>query len=248
MARSLSATPSAASAPHSPGLRLRGLAVPALSLLTLVALWQFAAMIAGDPRLMPSPSRVLAKILADSADGELPWNLAITLMRVTISFVIAMTTGVAIGIVMGRVRLADELGQPWLVFFLNLPALVTIILCYIWIGLIEAAALLAVAACASTNERVGRARTPSLSIALRRPVKSKRRPWTDRTSNAAWRRRAGPARLNGRGAAIKRQGRRQSPTQCRRCATRPARHARVSRPTPAAVVRNPRAERFDRQT
>ena len=29
---------------------------------------------------------------------------------------------------MGRVRLADELGQPWLVFFLNLPALVTIVL------------------------------------------------------------------------------------------------------------------------
>lgn len=146
MARSLSATPSAAAAArHSPGTRLRSLAVPALSLLALMALWQVAAMIAGDPRLMPAPSRVLAKILADSATGELPWNLAVTLMRVTISFAIAMTAGVALGIVMGRVRLADELGQPWLVFFLNLPALVTIILCYIWIGLVEAAALLAVA-------------------------------------------------------------------------------------------------------
>lgn len=146
MARSLSATPSAAAAARrSPGTRLRSLAVPALSLLALMALWQVAAMIAGDPRLMPAPSRVLAKILADSATGELPWNLAVTLMRVTISFAIAMTAGVALGIVMGRVRLADELGQPWLVFFLNLPALVTIILCYIWIGLVEAAALLAVA-------------------------------------------------------------------------------------------------------
>ena len=80
---------------------------------------------------------MLAKIVADCATGELPWNLAITLLRVAASFVIAMTLGVALGILMGRVRLADELGQPWLVFFLNLPALVTIILAYIWIGLVE---------------------------------------------------------------------------------------------------------------
>jgi NitT/TauT family transport system permease protein len=56
-----------------------------------------------------------------------------------------MTAGTALGIVMGRSRLADSLGQPWLVFFLNLPALVTIILAYIWIGLVESAAILAVA-------------------------------------------------------------------------------------------------------
>jgi NitT/TauT family transport system permease protein len=146
MARSLAAEANAV-APAAPslGLRLRHVAVPALSLLVLVALWQVAAMVAANPRLMPPPSRVLAKIVADSATGELPWNLALTLLRVAASFTIAMTIGVALGIVMGRVRLADELGQPWLVFFLNLPALVTIILCYIWIGLIEAAALTAVA-------------------------------------------------------------------------------------------------------
>jgi NitT/TauT family transport system permease protein len=56
-----------------------------------------------------------------------------------------MLVGTALGILMGRSRLADALGQPWLIFFLNLPALVTIILAYIWIGLIESAALLAVA-------------------------------------------------------------------------------------------------------
>lgn len=146
MARSLAAeTSSAGSVTPSRSVRLRRFAVPALSLLTLLALWQIAAMVAGNPRLMPPPARVLDKILADSATGELPWNLALTLLRVTASFAIAMTVGVALGIVMGRVRLADELGQPWLVFFLNLPALVTIILCYIWIGLIEAAALTAVA-------------------------------------------------------------------------------------------------------
>ena len=46
---------------------------------------------------------------------------------------------------MGRNRLVDRLADPWLVLFLNLPALVVIVLAYIWIGLNEIAALVAVA-------------------------------------------------------------------------------------------------------
>jgi NitT/TauT family transport system permease protein len=147
VARSLA---SDAAPPAPPGAlwsagRWRGVLVPCLSLLLLLALWQLAAGLAASPRLMPPPLLVLEKIAAETATGELPWNLGITLLRVAASFVLAMGIGVAIGILMGRVRLADELGQPWLVFFLNLPALVTIILAYIWIGLVETAAILAVA-------------------------------------------------------------------------------------------------------
>jgi NitT/TauT family transport system permease protein len=78
--------------------------------------------------------------------GELPFHLGMTLLRVTASFVIAMTLGTALGYLMGRSRLADDLLSAWLVFFLNLPALVVIILAYIWIGLDESAAIFAVAA------------------------------------------------------------------------------------------------------
>src|ERR1700746_3235567 len=46
---------------------------------------------------------------------------------------------------MGRVKLADKLGDPWLVVLLNLPALVIIVLAYVWGGLTEAAAIAAVA-------------------------------------------------------------------------------------------------------
>jgi len=68
-----------------------------------------------------------------------------TLLRVAASFALAMSLGTAIGIVLGRLRRVDAIAHPWLVFFLNLPALVTIVLCYIWIGLTEAAAITAVA-------------------------------------------------------------------------------------------------------
>jgi NitT/TauT family transport system permease protein len=72
-------------------------------------------------------------------------NLGVTLARVAVSFVLAMTLGTAIGYWMGRHRLADRLGDPWLIILLNLPALVIIVLAYIWAGLTEAAAIAAIA-------------------------------------------------------------------------------------------------------
>src|SRR5260370_6532839 len=46
---------------------------------------------------------------------------------------------------MGRVGLATRLGDPWLILLLNLPALVVIVLAYIWAGLTEVAAMAAIA-------------------------------------------------------------------------------------------------------
>jgi NitT/TauT family transport system permease protein len=139
------ATAAPAAPAFAPGLPGRGAVVPLLSLLALVLLWQLAASLAANPRLMPGPLPVLGRLAAEVASGELPYHLGVTLGRVVLSFALAMGIGAAIGILMGRSRLADGLGQPWLVFFLNLPALVTIILAYIWIGLVESAAILAVA-------------------------------------------------------------------------------------------------------
>jgi NitT/TauT family transport system permease protein len=143
------AAAAAAAAPprreRGPGTAGRAALAPLLSLLALILLWQLAASLAAAPRLMPGPLLVLDRLAEEVASGELPFHLAATLGRVALSFALAMTIGTAIGVLMGRSRLADSLGQPWLVFFLNLPALVTIILAYIWIGLVEAAAILAVA-------------------------------------------------------------------------------------------------------
>jgi hypothetical protein len=62
-----------------------------------------------------------------------------------ISFVVAMCIGTAIGLALGRSPRADRFFDTWLIFFLNLPALVIIVLCYIWFGLTEVAAITAVA-------------------------------------------------------------------------------------------------------
>jgi NitT/TauT family transport system permease protein len=137
----------AAAEPAALGLaaRLRPALVPAASIAALVLLWQLAALFADDPRRLPTPGAVLHAIIAYTASGELPYHLSVTLLRVAASFVIAMTIGSAIGVAMGRAPLFDRIAHPWLVFFLNIPALVTIVLAYIWIGLVESALIVAVA-------------------------------------------------------------------------------------------------------
>jgi NitT/TauT family transport system permease protein len=70
--------------------------------------------------------------------------VAITLARVGVSFFIAMAFGIAVGVLMGRNRNWDAALDGLLILSLNLPALVVIILCYLWFGLGEFAAVLAV--------------------------------------------------------------------------------------------------------
>ncbi|MFL1873777.1 ABC transporter permease [Hansschlegelia beijingensis] len=110
-----------------------------------VAVWWAVALLRQDFRLLPTPDLVLDALIAAAKTGALQSNLLITMARVAASFFIAMTLGSALGILLGMSRTADRLLGPWVVLFLNLPALVIIILCYVWFGLIEAAAVAAVA-------------------------------------------------------------------------------------------------------
>jgi NitT/TauT family transport system permease protein len=119
------------------GLRL-------VSLVLLIAAWWAGSHFAGA-RLLPDPQAVGLAIIAEARSGALAFNLGVTLARVVASFVIAMALGTALGLLMGRNRNVDRLGDPWLVVLLNLPALVIIVLAYIWAGLTESAAIAAVA-------------------------------------------------------------------------------------------------------
>jgi NitT/TauT family transport system permease protein len=115
-----------------------------VSLGLLIAAWSIGSHFAG-PRLLPEPLAVAQAIVGEARSGALAFNLGVTLARVAASFLIAMLAGTAIGLVMGRNRNVDRLGDPWLVVLLNLPALVIIVLAYIWAGLTETAAIAAVA-------------------------------------------------------------------------------------------------------
>ena len=114
------------------------------SLLGFVAIWQVASWVAASD-LLPAPTAVLVRMWEHARSGELGYHLQITLARVAVSFTIAMAVGTAIGILMGRSHRLDMSLDGVLILGLNIPALVTIILCYLWFGLTEVAAVLAVA-------------------------------------------------------------------------------------------------------
>ena len=73
------------------------------------------------------------------------YHLGITLWRVILAFSIAMLVGIGLGIAMGSRKNVNIMLDGWHILLLNTPAIVTIILCYVWFGLNEIAAITAVA-------------------------------------------------------------------------------------------------------
>ena len=120
------------------------MALRLLSLVLMLIAWSIGAQLAG-PRMLPDPQSVALLVLSEAQSGALAFNLGITLLRVTVAFTLAMALGSVMGLLMGRFRAADSIGDPWLVVLLNLPALVIIVLAYVWAGLTETAAIAAVA-------------------------------------------------------------------------------------------------------
>lgn len=116
-----------------------------LSLLGLLALWTFGAWLGDDPTVLPSPLEVGQIVWAEAASGELPRHLIATVLRVAAAFALAMGLGLILGIAMGLHAGFNRWFGAWLVVLLNVPALVVIVLCYLWIGLNEMAAITAVA-------------------------------------------------------------------------------------------------------
>jgi NitT/TauT family transport system permease protein len=116
----------------------------AVSLVGLFVLWVVAATLTADPQVLPQPWALIGPFWREATSGELLYHLSRTLLRVVWAFTLAMLAGGLLGLVMGRYPAVNRWLDPWLVIFLNLPALVLIVLCYLWIGLNETAAILAV--------------------------------------------------------------------------------------------------------
>jgi NitT/TauT family transport system permease protein len=147
-------------APDPPPRHRRGIALAgsrAMSLAAFVLLWWIGADLAADPQMLPPPGRVLAFTWRELRNFGLPLNIAISLARVAAAFAIAMLIGSCAGYLAGRRRRLDAVIDPWMVIALNLPVLVVVVLSYIWLGLNEVAAVLAVAI----------AKTPTVFITVR---------------------------------------------------------------------------------
>src|SRR6516165_10809420 len=100
---------------HSPEIEVLRL----LSFAIFLATWWIAALLAGSMKL-PAPPAVMQVVMSEAASGALFFNIGVTLGRVALAFSLAITVGIALGYLMGRVQLANRLGDPWLILLLNL--------------------------------------------------------------------------------------------------------------------------------
>ena len=114
-----------------------------LSIFLFIIIWQSIAIIANS-EVFPSVVDILKSFFEHLLHKDLIYHTGITLKRVFIAFFIAMAIGIFLGIVMGLSSKIDSLLDIFLIIGLNMPALVTIIICYIWFGLTDFSAILAV--------------------------------------------------------------------------------------------------------
>lgn len=120
------------------------LLLPFLSILSLILLWYALALVLPSTAL-PMPHVVLLA-LVENLQGEAIWqNIALTLGRIALAFLVAMGVAAPLGFAMGLSRHAAQFFRVWIVCGLSIPALVVILTCYMVVGLNDWAAVLGAA-------------------------------------------------------------------------------------------------------
>jgi NitT/TauT family transport system permease protein len=99
------------------------------------ALWEIVARLGiFHPRLFPSLEAVAASFVRLTVSGVLPHHALDTLVRLLAGFALAAVIGVAVGILMGRSRLAEELALPLVSVAAPIPGIAYAPLFLLWFG------------------------------------------------------------------------------------------------------------------
>jgi taurine transport system permease protein len=119
------------------------LLIGAASVGSVVALWQLAAALRWvDPLLLPGPAEILRTARDLWTDGyrQIPlWeHIAVSIARGLAAFVVAIATGVPLGLAMGVAPKLDAALDPFVQFLRPLPKIALIPLVIVWFGIGEA--------------------------------------------------------------------------------------------------------------
>jgi NitT/TauT family transport system permease protein len=125
--------------PTTPGGTVVYAVAPYLVIAAVLLAWEILVRVNGvAPIYLPAPSAILRYLVAMTLDGSLPYNLAITFMRIIAGFAVAALTGILVGIAMGMSPLAARIIDPWIAALYPLPKISLIPLLIIWLGTGEA--------------------------------------------------------------------------------------------------------------
>jgi NitT/TauT family transport system permease protein len=121
-----------------------------LSLVTAVIVWGLLSLTL-PPEIFPGPIETVRALWGDIAGGQVGLDLAMTLLRVVAGLVLALILGVPVGIVMGLNRRAEAVLDVWVMIGLTVPSLCYAIMAFMWFGLNEGAAIIAIAVTAAPS-------------------------------------------------------------------------------------------------
>lgn len=126
------------------GEALEKLLLGAASVAALLLVWWGLHLVFGT-MLMPDPVATIREVLAILLSGTFLVEMAASLRRVLVGFVLAMVVSIPLGIAMGTLRRAEGFFQVPMILGLTVPGLIWALLAIMFFGLSEVSAYFAVA-------------------------------------------------------------------------------------------------------
>jgi NitT/TauT family transport system permease protein len=131
-----------------------------LSIASLLVAWLILS-VAFPPNIVPGPVPVFKAMAQNVASGKAFYDLYKTLLRVGLGLVLTMVLGITTGTIMGLSRKGEVFLDSWVLVGLTVPAIVNSIICLLWLGLNDRAAIVA----------IGTAAFPAVSISIWQGIK-----------------------------------------------------------------------------
>lgn len=103
------------------------------------------------PEIFPGPIETARTLWGEISGGSVWKDLAMTMLRVVAGLLLAMLMGVPVGVLMGLNRRAEAVLDVWVMIGLTVPSLCYAIMAFMWFGLNESAAIIAIAITAAPS-------------------------------------------------------------------------------------------------
>jgi len=113
------------------------------SVAVLLAAWVGLSLVFSE-QIIPGPIPVFEAIVDNMQSGDGLFHLYKTVSRVVLGLTIAMFLGTGLGLVMGLSIKGEKFFESWVMVGLTIPAVVYAIICLLWFGLNDSAAVIAI--------------------------------------------------------------------------------------------------------
>ena len=114
---------------------MRRIALGALSLLVFLVVWKAVTVVGGYPEyILPAPEVVVERAARAIGSGVLWEHVATTMLEVILGFLVGATTGILVGIALGKSVVVERVLSPYIVAAQAVPILALAPLLDIWFG------------------------------------------------------------------------------------------------------------------